>query len=105
MKVLKIAVLIIVVWNIFAAGSALLLDLVDPYYAVQQKENELTVFEEIVPNVKLLKTPFAGVWSGVVLIKGKENIAKSAKYKGCKYWSTKAYEKHIGQLFFRYIFK
>ena len=45
MKVLKIAVLIIVVWNVFAAGSAFLLDIVDPYYAVQQKENELTVDE------------------------------------------------------------
>lgn len=44
-KVAKIAVLIIVVWNIFAAGSAIVLDLVDPYYAVQQKENELTVDE------------------------------------------------------------
>lgn len=27
--------------------------------------------------------------------KGKENINKPAKYKGCKYWSIEAYEKHI----------
>lgn len=45
MKVVKVVVLIIVVWNIFATGSALVLDKVDPYYAVQQKENELTVDE------------------------------------------------------------
>ena len=42
MKVVKIIVLIIVVWNIFAAGSALVFDKIDPYYSVQQKENELT---------------------------------------------------------------
>ena len=45
MKVVKVVALIIVVWNIFAAGSAIVLDKVDPYYAVQQKENELTVDE------------------------------------------------------------
>ncbi|MBQ4517690.1 MAG: hypothetical protein II997_03785 [Clostridia bacterium] len=42
MKIVKIVILIIVVWNVFAAGSALVLDKIDPYYAVQQKENELT---------------------------------------------------------------
>ena len=41
MKVVKIIVLIIVVWNVFSAGSALVLDKIDPYYSVQQKENEL----------------------------------------------------------------
>ena len=31
-------------------------------------------FEEIVEGIKLLKTPFCGSWSGVVLIEGEKNI-------------------------------
>ncbi len=34
----------------------------------------MLLFKEIVPEIKLLKTPFCGSWSGVVLIKGTENI-------------------------------
>ncbi len=34
----------------------------------------MAAFEEIVSGIKLLKTPFCGSWSGVVLIKGEENI-------------------------------
>lgn len=42
MKIVKIIVLMIVIWNIFAAGSALVLDKIDPYYSVWQQEHELT---------------------------------------------------------------
>ncbi len=31
-------------------------------------------FEEIVPGIKLLKTPFCGSWSGVILIRADENV-------------------------------
>lgn len=34
----------------------------------------MLMFEEIVPGIKLLKTPFCGSWSGVILIKGDENV-------------------------------
>ena len=47
MKVVKIVVLIIVVWNVFTVASALVLDKIDPYYAVLQKEHELTEDELI----------------------------------------------------------
>ena len=47
MKTLKIIVLIIVVWNIFVVVSTSVLDKIDPYYAVQQNEHELTEEELI----------------------------------------------------------
>ncbi|MBN2643359.1 MAG: MBL fold metallo-hydrolase [Victivallales bacterium] len=34
----------------------------------------MLLFEEIVPGVKRLKSPFSDSWSGIVLIKGTENI-------------------------------
>ncbi len=34
----------------------------------------MLLFKEVVPDIKLLKTPFCGLWSGIILIKGKENI-------------------------------
>ncbi len=46
----------------------------NPYLTLSRRFSKMLLFEEIVPNIKLLKTPFAGVWSGVILIKGQENI-------------------------------
>lgn len=34
----------------------------------------MLLFEEIVPGIKLLKSPFSKLWSGIVLIRGHENI-------------------------------
>ncbi|MDD3155235.1 MAG: MBL fold metallo-hydrolase, partial [Victivallaceae bacterium] len=31
-------------------------------------------FEEVSPKIKLLKTPFGPVWSGVYLVRGEENV-------------------------------
>ena len=34
----------------------------------------MLLFKEVVPGVKLLKTPFCGSWSGVILIKGDKKL-------------------------------
>ncbi len=43
------------------------------HYFVKEKIKML-LFKEPVPGIKILETPFGGLWSGVVLIKGRENI-------------------------------
>ena len=47
MKLVKIVVYIIIAWNVFAIASAMVLDVIDPYYAVHQNEYKLTE-EEII---------------------------------------------------------
>lgn len=38
------------------------------------KGEKMKLFEEIVPGVRLLKSPFGTEWSGIVLLRGEENI-------------------------------
>ena len=34
----------------------------------------MLLFKEVIPGIKRLESPFAGGWSGIILIKGRENI-------------------------------
>ena len=34
----------------------------------------MTGFEPIIPGISVLKSPFSGLWTGIVLIRGQQNI-------------------------------